>query len=64
MEGLLIAGDAIFSIGLIFFLIIFAVKLFFVIIKKEFEIFLFLIKIGIGVIVGGGLLLFIGRLFL
>lgn len=63
MELLLLAGDTVFTIGIIIIALIIGLKLITVVLKKEFELFKFLVKLGLWILLGGGVLLFIGRLF-
>lgn len=59
---LLIAGDLITLIGIAFVCLTVIFKLSFMIVKKEFKLFGFLIKCAVVVVAGGGLILFLGRL--
>lgn len=60
--GLLDFGSGVLLLGIGGIVLVFICKMFFVILEKEFKIFWKLVKIAIGIIVAGGLLLFLGRL--
>lgn len=62
--GLLDFGSGVLLLGIGGIVLVFICKMFFVILEKEFKIFWKLVKIAVGIIVAGGLLLFVGRLFL
>lgn len=56
-------GEIIVYLGLILSLITILTKLFLIIVKKEFKIYVFLLKIALGLFLGGGAILALGRIF-
>lgn len=62
MDMLLPIGDIVCALGLSAVAIVFIIKLLAVVAEKEFKFFGFLIKLAVAIFLGGGLLLFIGRI--
>lgn len=59
--GLLFLGDTIIFFGILFVIAVVVLKFLTLLIKKEFELFFFLLKLGAMILIGGGLCLFLGR---
>lgn len=59
---LLLLGDSVVLFGICFVALVFGLKLISFLVKKEFALFEFMIKLGAAILIGGGLCLFFGRL--